>query len=152
MTEIIVKSGTAKGKVQIMEKIQRAVDRAAKMGVAQTVGELLPKVAYKKGRLTTGVQKMLDRQVASEKGKRKVTIKFDRDKVVAVDKKGHNYAPYHMYPGGNYGRYYYHPSTGGTAPIGVAQWNRTLYKNTVNHIPGQLIKQGLVVVSKGSVK
>lgn len=150
--ELTVKSGTAQGKAQIMEKIQRGVDRAAKLGVAQTVGELLPKVAYKKGRLTSGVQKMLKQQVAAEKGKRRVTIKFKKELVIAKTPKGHNYAPYHMYPGGIFGKYYYHPTTPATAPIGVAEWNRRIYKNTTNHIPGELIKQGLVVVSKGSVK
>lgn len=146
--ELVIESGTARGKAQIMTRIQRAVDRSVKLGVAQTLGDLLPKVAYKKGRLTTGVDKMLKRQVAAEKGKRRMIIEFKKELVVAKDPEGHNYASYHMYPGGNYGRYYSHPSSGGTAPIGVALWNRTLHQNILKQIPNQMIKQGLVVVSK----
>ena len=143
---ITIKSGRVAGTKKIKEAVQRAKDRAVLLGVSSTLAKLLNKVAFKKGKLSNEVKTSYDNQITRQKGFDEITIAFDRNHIIAKVKneKGYSYGILHVNPGGEFISYQ-DPTTPGTKPIEEFEWNEMVANEIEAIIPGEMIKEGLVV-------
>ncbi len=143
---ITIRSGRVAGTKKIKEAVQRAKDRAVLLGVSSTLAKLLNAVAFKSGKLSREVKTSYDNQITQQKGLDEITIKFDRGHIRAEVKneKGFSYGILHVNPGGDFVSYQT-PTVGGTRPIDEFEWNETVANEIEAIIPGEMIKEGLVV-------
>ncbi len=144
-TGIKVLSGSVPSE-KILETVQRAKDRAVLLGVSATIAELLGFVASDTGQLSREVKKSYDAQVDTQRGADVITIKFDRDVIIAnvVSPTGQRYAEFHINPGGSFISYR-DPTTPGTRPINEIEWNETVADNIEDILPFEMVKEGLIV-------
>ncbi len=143
---IKIRSGRVEGTAKIKEAVQRAKDRAVLLGVSSTLAKLLNKVAFKTGKLSREVKTSYDNQVTRQAGLDEITISFDRNHIRAEVKNtsGFSYGILHVNPGGDFISYR-DPTTPGTKPIEEFEWNETVANEIEAIIPGEMIKEGLVV-------
>ncbi|KKL87409.1 hypothetical protein LCGC14_1935020 [marine sediment metagenome] len=142
---ITIRSGRVAGTKKIKEAVQRAKDRAVLLGVSSTLAKLLNAVAFKSGKLSREVKTSYDNQITQQKGLDEITIKFDRGHIRAEVKneKGFSYGILHVNPGGEF--ISYQSPTPGTKPIEEFEWNEMVANEIEAIIPGEMIKEGLVV-------
>lgn len=130
---------------KVREAAQRAKDRAVLLGVSATIAELLPAVAFKTGKLASETKKSYDMQVDTQRNQDVITIRFDRDTIIAnvVSPAGVPYAEFHINPGGSFISYEA-PTTLGTRPIDEFEWNETVADNIEALLPFEMVKEGLI--------
>ncbi len=131
---------------KVAETVQRAKDRAVLIGVSATIAELLGFVASDTGQLSREVKSSYDAQVDNQRGADIITIKFDRDTIIAnvVSPAGVAYAEFHINPGGSFISYQ-NPTTPQTRPINEFEWNETVADNIEGILPFEMVKEGLIV-------
>ncbi len=134
---------------KVLETVKRAKDRAVLLGVSATIAELLGFVASDTGELSRKVKSSYDTQVDTQRSKDVITIKFDRNTIIAdvVSPSGVHYAEFHINPGGEFISYR-NPTTPGTRPINEFEWNETIADNIEAILPFEMIKEGLIVTER----
>ena len=131
---------------KILETVQRAKDRAVQLGISASIAQLLGDVAFKTGLLSREVRRSYDTQVDGQRGADVITIKFDRDVIIAnvVSPEGIAYAKFHINPGGSFISYE-NPSSPSTRPIEEFEWNEAIADNIEDILPFEMVKEGLIV-------
>ena len=144
---IRIRSGSVPSE-KIAEVVQGAKDRAVLLGVSATIAQLLPSVAFKTGQLAREVKSSYDDQVTTQAGADIITIKFERDIIIAnvIGPPPNNipYAEFHINPGGSFISYQ-NPTSPGTKPINEFEWNEAVADNIEAILPFEMVKEGLVV-------
>ena len=126
---------------KIKEAVNRAMDRAVQLGIASLLAKHLNTVAYDTGDFSRAVSDSYRNQQLTQKGRDEITIRLDRDVIVAEVP----YGTYHINPGGVFGAFYQDATTSGTKPINEFEWNETIGDEIESLLPAEMIKEGLVV-------
>ncbi len=142
---ITVRSGSAIGGKTILEKAQRAKERAIQLGIVSMLAKHLNTVAFKTGDFSRAVESSYQQQQQEQRGRDQITIKLERGKIIAKVP----YGEYHINPGGAFGSFYHDPTTPRTRPIDEFLWNETVADEIEDLIPAEMIKEGLIVTELG---
>lgn len=119
-----------KTKAEVRHEFSLVVQNAASRAITKTIGELLPDVAFKTGRMRAAFEMAINRQFISQAGNSKINIEFNEAKftqVMAEMFRGLNYIQHHWGGAPRTGATYYQkPNIPGTRPIMPREWSAAL--------------------------